>query len=127
MPKQIIPVPGAPNPNGHYSHAVRTGNLLYIAGQIPLDVNTGKLVEGDVEAQAWQVFKNLKTVLDAAGLDFSDIVKCHLYVDDMANFAVVNGVYREHFPTDPPARTTIQVAGLPLGSKVEIGAIAAFE
>jgi len=126
MPKQIIPV-DAPNGNGLYSHAVRTGNLLYTAGQIPLDASTGKLVEGDVQAQMHQAFKNVKNVLGAAGLGLGDVVKVYLYIADMENFAAINEVYREYFPENPPARTAFGVAALPFNAMVEIGVIAAFE
>jgi len=122
--KKVIPVPDAPKPGGHYSHAVQAGNLLYTAGQIPLDPKTGKLVDGGIEAQTRQVMANLKTVLHAAGIDFSKVVKAHVYVDDIANLSILNGIYAEYFPTDPPARTSVQVAALPLGALVEIGLIA---
>jgi len=125
--KKIIPVPGAPKPGGHYSHAVQAGNLLYTAGQIPLDPATGKLVDGGIEAQTRQVMQNLKTVLHAAGVDFSHVVKAHVYVDDIANMPIVNGIYAEHFPTDPPARTSVQVAALPMDALIEIGLIAVVE
>ncbi|MCL2563283.1 MAG: Rid family detoxifying hydrolase [Oscillospiraceae bacterium] len=122
--KKVIPVPDAPKPKGQYSHAVQAGNLLYTAGQIPLDPATDKLVDGGIEAQTRQVMCNLKTVLNAAGADFPNVVKAHVYVDDIANMPVVNSVYAEYFPTDPPARTSVQVAALPMGALVEIGLIA---
>ena len=122
--KKIIPVPNAPQPGGHYSHAVQAGNLLYTAGQIPLDPTTGKLVDGGIETQTRQVMQNLKTVLNAAGVGFPHVVKAHVYVDDIAYMPVVNSIYAEHFPTDPPARTSVQVAALPMGALIEIGLIA---
>ena len=125
--KEIVPVSGAPKPGGHYSHAVRTGNLLYTAGQIPIDPATGQLVDGGIAAQTRQVMHNLETVLAAAGLDFSHVVNANVYVDDIANMPIVNGIYAEFFPADPPARTSVQVAGLPLGSLIEVGLIAAFD
>ena len=122
--KKIIPVPGAPAVKGHYSHAVQAGNLLFTAGQIPLNPATGQLVEGDIKAQARQVLENLKTVLHAAGLDFSSVVKAHVYVSDIANMPAVNEIYAACFPEHPPARTSVQVAALPLGAMVEIDMIA---
>ena len=125
--KQIIPVPDAPRPAGQYSHAVRAGNMLYLSGQVPLDPVSWTIVEGGIEPQTRQVMKNLETVLTAAGLGFENVVKSYVYVDDIANMPIVNGIYAEAFPTDPPARTSIQVAALPLGAMIEIGMIAVFE
>ena len=125
--KQIIPAPDAPKPAGQYSHAVRTGNTLYLSGQVALDPVSWTIVEGGIEAQTRQVMKNLETVLTAAGLGFKNVVKSYVYVDDIANMPTVNVIYAEAFPTDPPARTSIQVAALPLGAMIEIGMIAVFE
>ena len=125
--KQVIPVPDAPKPAGQYSHAVRAGNTLYISGQVGLDPVSGTIVEGGIEPQTRQVMKNLETALTAAGLEFKHVVKSYVYVDDIANMPTVNGIYAEAFPTDPPARTSIEVAALPLGAMIEIGMIAVFE
>ena len=125
--KKVIPVPNAPKPGGHYSHAVQAGNLLYTAGQVPLDPATGKLAEGGIEVQTRQVMQNLKAVLNAAGVGFSHVVKAHVYVDDIAHMPTVNGIYAEYFPADPPARTSVQVAALPMGALIEIGLIAVIE
>ena len=125
--KKVIPVPDAPKPNGQYSHAVRAGNLLYTAGQIPLDPVSWTIVDGGIAAQTRQVFKNLETILTAAGLDFSHVVKANVYMDDIANLMPINEVYAEYFPTDPPARTSLEVAALPKEAMVEIELIAVFE
>ncbi|NEM98228.1 RidA family protein [Pontibacter burrus] len=110
---------------GPYSHAVETGNLLYLSGQTPIDAATGKLVEGDISAQTKQCFINLFAVLKAAGLTPDDVVKVNVFLTDMANFEAMNEVYKTQFTTPYPARTTIGVAALPLGAQVEIELIAA--
>ena len=122
--KQIIHAEGAPAAIGPYSHAVQAGQFVYTSGQIPLDPTSGKLVEGDIGAQARQVFKNLEAVLTAAGAEWSHVVKTMVFLTDLTDFAVVNGIYAETFPENPPARACVQVAALPAGAKVEIEAIA---
>ncbi|MCL2828467.1 MAG: RidA family protein [Oscillospiraceae bacterium] len=122
--KKIITTQDAPAAIGPYSQAVQAGNLVYTSGQIPLDPKTGKLVEGGIEAETWQVFANLKAVLNAAGVDFSNVVKTMVFLTDLANFATVNAIYAEYFPENPPARACIQAAALPAGAQVEIEAIA---
>lgn len=124
--KQIISVPNAPK-GGPYSHAVRSGNLLYTSGQIPIDAATGKLVAGDVTTEVRQVFANLKVVLNAAGIDLENVIKTTAFLTDLDDFAAVNAVYAEMFPVNPPARSCFQVSALPLGARVEIEAIAAFD
>lgn len=126
MARQIIHSDKAPKAIGPYSQAVQVaaGRLTFLSGQIPLDPATMELVPGDVVAQAEQVMKNLGAVLAAAGLDFSHVVRCTIYLADMADFARVNEVYGRYFPSQPPARVTIQAAGLPRGARVEIDAIA---
>lgn len=109
---------------GPYSLAIANGDLVFISGQIPLDSATGKLVEGDVGAQARQSLENLKAILDAAGLGFGHVVKTVIFLTDMADFAAVNEVYKAYVTEPYPARSTIAVAGLPLGAKVEIEMIA---
>lgn len=111
---------------GPYNHAVRIGDLLFCAGQIPLDPATGKLVEGDVKAQADRVLQNVKAILDDQGLTFANVVKSTMFLADLNDFAAVNEVYASCFTSDFPARSTIQVAGLPLGARVEIEVIAHF-
>lgn len=109
---------------GPYSHAVWSEDLVYLSGQTPIDPSTGKLVDGDVAAQTAQCFKNLFGVLGAAGLDPDHVVKVNVFLTDMADFAAMNQVYAEQFEKPYPARTTIGVAALPLGARVEIEMIA---
>ena len=109
---------------GPYSHAVEAGDLIFISGQTPLDSAIGKLVEGDIAAQTEQSFKNLFGVLEAAGLTETDVVKTNVFLTDMGNFAAMNKVYATKFSTPYPARSTVAVAGLPLGAQVEIELIA---
>lgn len=105
---------------GPYSMAVASGDLVFLSGQIGLDAGTGKLVEGDVAAQARQSLANLKTVLDAAGLSFGHVVKTTIFLTTMDDFAAVNEVYKSAVAEPYPARSTIAVAALPMGAKVEI-------
>jgi 2-iminobutanoate/2-iminopropanoate deaminase len=109
---------------GPYSHAVESGELIFLSGQTPMDSATGKLVEGDIAAQTEQVFKNLFNVLTSAGLTEADVVKANVFLTDMGNFAAMNAVYATKFSAPYPARSTIAVAGLPLGAQVEIELIA---
>ena len=125
MEKKIINTTSAPAPIGPYNQAVQFGNMLFISGQIALDPATGELVQGDVQAEARQVMKNLSAILSAAGMDFSNVLKSSIFLMDMGQFAQVNEVYGSHFGDDAPARETIQVAGLPKGVKVEISMVAA--
>ncbi|MFJ1767435.1 RidA family protein [Amycolatopsis sp. NPDC088138] len=123
MPRSAITAPGA-IAVGPYSHAVEAGNLVLLSGQTPLDGHTGALVEGGTAAQTRQCLANLFAVLDAAGLTPDDVVKCTVFLTDMASFAEMNAVYAEAFAEPHPARTTIGVAALPLGATVEIEIIA---
>ena len=109
---------------GPYSHAVQVGEFYYLSGQTPLGSTTGKLVEGDIAAQTEKCFENLFKVLEAAGLTEADVVKANVFLTDMANFAAMNAVYATKFSAPYPARSTIAVAGLPLGAQVEIELIA---
>jgi 2-iminobutanoate/2-iminopropanoate deaminase len=122
--KEIISSPNAPKAIGPYSQAIRVGDFVFCAGQTGLDPATMELVAGGVEAQARQVLTNLKHVLEAAGSGFDRVVKTTVFLTDMANFAAMNAVYAEFFPENPPARSTIAVAGLPKGGLVEIEAVA---
>lgn len=109
---------------GPYSHAVESGELVYLSGQTPIDSETGKLVAGDISAQTEQCFKNLFQVLSAAGLTPDDVVKVNVFLTDMEDFQAMNTVYAEQFSAPYPARTTIGVGALPLGAQVEIEMIA---
>ncbi|MBX5484408.1 MAG: RidA family protein [Myxococcaceae bacterium] len=126
MTKQILHSDDAPKAIGPYSQAVQVpaGRITFLSGQIPLDPKTGALVEGDIAVQTEQVMQNLKAVLAAGGHDFSHVVRCTIYLQDMNDFARVNEVYGKYFPENPPARATVQVAALPKGARVEIDAIA---
>jgi 2-iminobutanoate/2-iminopropanoate deaminase len=125
MEKHAINSEQAPKALGPYSQAVRWGNILFISGQVGIDPMTGKLVEGGVEAQAQQVFKNLAAVLATAGINFRRLLKTTVFLKDMAHFKIVNEVYASHVPPPFPARAAVAVAELPLGAAVEIEAIAA--
>jgi 2-iminobutanoate/2-iminopropanoate deaminase len=122
--KQIISTDKAPAAVGPYSQAVKVGDFIYTAGQIPLEPQTGALVEGGIEAQTGQVMRNLAAVLEAAGSSLTQVVKTTIFVTDIKDFAAVNQVYGSFFTDRPPARSTVQVAALPLGARVEIEAVA---
>jgi 2-iminobutanoate/2-iminopropanoate deaminase len=123
MPKQAITSPKS-KPIGPYSAAIESGDALYISGQIPLDSATGRLVEGDISAQAKQSMENLKALLEAAGLSFGHVVKTTIFLTSMGDFAAVNEVYKTYVGEPYPARSTIAVAELPMGAKVEIEMVA---
>jgi 2-iminobutanoate/2-iminopropanoate deaminase len=124
MSHEAISTPNAPAAIGPYSQAIVAGDLVFTAGQIPLDPQTQALVPGDVRAQAEQVMKNLEAVLEAAGVGFSAVVKSTIFLVDLGHFATVNEVYGRRFPARPPARSTVQVAALPKGALVEIELVA---
>lgn len=124
MALQTINTPAAPAAIGPYSQAVVAGNLLFISGQIPLDPTTGQVVAGGIAEQTRQVMNNLAAVLKAAGVDFSRLAKTTIFLTDLSDFAVVNGIYGEYFAGVFPARATVQVAALPKGVAVEIEGIA---
>ncbi len=119
----------APKAIGPYSQAIeaRGARTIWLSGQIPLDPATGELVPGDVAAQTARVMENLRAVLAAAGAGFEHVVRCTIYLADLADFAKVNEVYGRAFPKDPPARATVQVAALPRGARVEIDAVAVLD
>ena len=127
MPKQAISSADAPKAIGPYSSAVRSGNLLFVSGQIPFDPATGAMVAGDIETQTRRVLENVGALLQAASLDFSHIVRTTVFLADMNDFAAMNGVYQTYFSEPYPARSTVQAARLPRDARVEIDAIAAFE
>lgn len=124
MTREIIHTDTAPAAVGPYSQAIALGEMVYTSGQIALDPATGRLVEGDVQAQTEQVFRNLEAVLKAAGASLDTVVKATVFLADMNDFAAVNEVYARRFGTSRPARSTVQVARLPLDAQVEIEAIA---
>src|SRR6266446_2230366 len=121
MATKTIIKPGKAAPAvGPYNHAVRIGDLLYCAGQIPLDPATGNLVAGDIKAQTERVLENVKAILDDQKLSFANVVKSTVFMTNLADFAGMNEVYAKYFTADFPARSTIQVAALPKGANVEI-------
>lgn len=124
MSRTIIHSDHAPKAIGPYSQAVRVGNTIYFSGQTPLDPDTGVLVEGDIAAQARRVFENLKAVATAAGVGFDQVARVGIYLTDLGNFAAVNAVMAEYFKEPYPARSTIEVKGLPRASQVEIDMVA---
>lgn len=124
MSKSVVYSPNAPEPIGPYSQAIRVGNLLFISGQIAIQKPSGNLVTGNISEETTQVMKNLGEILKAAGMDFSNVVKSTIFLKDMNNFPVVNEVYGKNFPTNPPARETVEVSRLPKDVNVEISCIA---
>ena len=125
MSKQVIRSDNAPAAIGTYSQATRTGDLVFISGQVPFDPATMEFVEGDFEARARQVFENLKAIAEAAGGNLNDAVKLTIYLTDLANFATVNSVMEDYFAKPYPARAAVGVASLPRGADVEADAILA--
>ena len=122
--KKVIQTAKAPKAVGPYSQAIQAGNFIFTSGQIGLDPATGKLVKGGIREQARQVMENLKAVLEAANSDFSSVVKTTVFLKEMTDFMHFNEVYTEYFPSEQPARSTFQVAALPLGAMIEIEMVA---
>jgi 2-iminobutanoate/2-iminopropanoate deaminase len=120
----IINSANAPAPIGPYSQATLAGNTLYVSGQIPLDTTSGELIAGSIEEETTQVMKNLEAILKQAGADFSNVVKCSIFVKDMNDFGKINATYGQYFPSNPPARETVEVSRLPKDVRVEISCIA---
>lgn len=127
MSRKPIVTAHAPAAIGPYSQAVRAGSCVYLSGQIPLDPATGQLVSGDISAHARRVFDNLQAVCIAAGGSLEDVARVGIYLLDLADFAAVNAVMAEYFSAPYPARSTIQVSGLPRDARVEVDAILAFD
>jgi 2-iminobutanoate/2-iminopropanoate deaminase len=124
MDRQIVATDKAPAAIGPYSQAVRAGEFVFSAGQVPLDPATGKLVEGSIETQTRRALTNLSAVLQAAGTSLANATKTTVFLADMGDFKAMNDVYAEFFPAAPPARSTVQVAALPLGARIEIEVVA---
>ncbi len=122
--KEIISTENAPGAIGPYSQAVKTGNMVFVSGQIPIDPATGQFVSDEVAEQTEQVFKNLQAVLEAAGSGLDKVVKTTVFLADMNDFAAMNEVYGKFFTSDYPARATVQAARLPRDARVEIECIA---
>ncbi len=124
MSKSIIYSADAPEPIGPYSQAVQYGNLLFVSGQIAIEQSSGKMITGNIPDETQQVMKNISAILNAAEMDFSNVVKCSIFLNDMNNFAAVNEVYGKYFSSNPPARETVEVSRLPKDVNVEISCIA---
>ena len=124
MPNEPVSTDKAPQAIGPYSQAIVAGDLVFTSGQIPLDPKTQQIVPGDARAQAERVMENLSAVLSAAGASFASVVKATIYLTDLNDFATVNEVYGKRFASAPPARSTVQVAALPKGARVEIDLVA---
>ena len=124
--KTIINSDHAPKPVGPYSQAVRAGNTLYISGQVAIDPISNTIIKSNIEDETTQIMKNIENILNEAGLIFDNVVRTKIYLTNMNDFSAVNNVYGSYFKSNPPARTTIEVSGLPLGVNVEIDMIAIF-
>ena len=124
MTRSRIATTGAPNAVGPYSQGIDTGDTVYLSGQVGLDPQSGNLVGGGIEAQTERALRNLGAVLEAAGLDYADVVKTTCFLVDIGDFAAFNAVYGRYFPDPPPARSTFAVAALPKGARIEVEAVA---
>jgi 2-iminobutanoate/2-iminopropanoate deaminase len=122
--KKIVSTEEAPAAVGPYSQAIRSGSMLFCAGQIPLDPQSGHIVSDDISKQTKRVLDNISAVLRAENLNFSHVVKTTIFLTDMGDFQTVNEIYGSHFRDNPPARSTVEVSALPKGAKVEIEVIA---
>lgn len=128
MQRKVIVTSNAPKAIGPYSQAIQVGPWVFVSGQIPLDPATGEVVHPtDIERQTRQVLENIKSVLAASGLKLANVVKSTIFLTDLTDFAVDNATYAEYFPSEPPARATVQVSALPKGVHVEIEVIACAE
>jgi 2-iminobutanoate/2-iminopropanoate deaminase len=124
MKPQIISPPASPKPVGPYSHAVRVGDLLFCSGQIPLNAATGQIDGADIQTQTRRVLENVRVLLESEGLGTQNVFKTTVYMTDLADFGPMNEIYGQYFSSDFPARSTVQVSGLPRGAQVEIEVIA---
>jgi 2-iminobutanoate/2-iminopropanoate deaminase len=124
MARKIIYTDDAPEPIGPYSQAVYINGMLFVSGQIPLDPFSGAMIKDGIAEETEQVMENLKAILHAAEMDFSNVVKCSIFLTDMHDFPKVNEVYGKHFKNNPPARETVEVSMLPKNANVEISCIA---
>lgn len=127
MRKIPISTDKAPAAVGPYEQAIKVGNFIFTSGQIPLDPSTNKLVEGDIAIQTKRVMENLKSVLEASGTSFKNVIKTTIFLADLKNFEQVNKIYGEYFPDGKPARSTVQVSALPKGAGIEIEMVAIAE
>ena len=125
MTRKVISTKQAPAAIGPYSQAIATNNLLFISGQLPIDPTSGKMLDGNIGAKTQQILKNATAIAAEAGTDLSQVIKTTIFLTDLADFQEVNTAYGAFFPEAPPARSTVQVAALPLGSNIEIEFIVA--
>ena len=121
--KKCISTNQAPAAIGPYSQAVQAGNLLFVSGQLPINPQTGTLIDGDIASRTHQIMANIRAIAKAADTELVDIIKTTIFLTDLADFRTVNEAYGKYFPTEPPARSTVQVAALPLGANIEIESI----
>ena len=124
MEKKIIKTTAAPQAIGPYSQAVEAGGFVFVSGQVPIDPISGNVVQADIKVQARQVMENAKAILSAAGCGMPQVVKASIYLRNMSDFAAVNEVYGGYFPSDPPARATVEVSGLPKDVNLEMDFVA---
>jgi 2-iminobutanoate/2-iminopropanoate deaminase len=124
MERTVIYSPGAPKPIGPYSQAIKSGNTLYVSGQLPMVPETGEMISEDIGKATDRVMKNIWSILNTAGMDFSNVIKCSIFVTNLKDFPIINATYEKFFEYDAPARETIEVKALPKGAIVEISCIA---
>lgn len=124
MRKKVINVKVAPAPIGPYNQGIQVGGFLYLSGQIPLDPISGKLVEGSIQDQTHQVMRNIQSILNEAGMDWSNVIKCSLFLSNMSDFSAINKIYATYFDKDHPARETVEVSRLPMDVGLEISVVA---
>ena len=124
MTREAVTTSAAPGAIGPYSQAISAGSLLFVSGQLPIDPQTGAIIDGDIAAKTRQIMTNIKTIVEAGGGSLDDLVKTTIFLTDLSSFQDVNQAYGSFFSAAPPARSTVQVAALPLGSPVEIEAVA---
>ena len=124
MQKEIISTKDAPQAIGPYSQAIRFGNLIFVSGQIPIEPETGKILKGDIKEQTRQILKNMNNILAAGGSSLDNVLRTTIFLTDLKNYPVVNETYAQYFNDFPPARSTVQVAKLPMDAQIEIDAIA---
>lgn len=124
MARKIIYTDDAPEPIGPYSQAIYINGMLFVSGQVPLDPFSGALINSGIEDETEQVMQNLKHILEASEMDFSNVVKCSIFLKDMLDFPKVNEVYGKYFKSNPPARETVEVSALPKNANIEISCIA---
>jgi 2-iminobutanoate/2-iminopropanoate deaminase len=124
MSKKIINIKGAPAPIGPYNQGVEVNGFLYLSGQIPLDPMSGDLIKGSIQEQTHQVMKNIQSLLNEAGMDWTNVIKSSLFLADMENFSAINDTYASYFEKDYPARETVEVSRLPKDVGIEISVIA---